>query len=583
MNYTVSIASPQQQYIQFKCEFNTDKRTTELKFPAWRPGRYQMADFAKNVNHFQVFAEHGKALPFHKTDKGTWQVENGDEQKFYVQYSYYAAEMNAGSSFLDARQLYVNPVNCCLFNPDQYNESITVQLEIPDSWEVANSLPTNNRKFEAANYDELADSPFICSAELQHATYEVEGVLFHIWFNGPVKPAWNQLMRDFELFTQKQLDKFLEFPVQEYHFFFQILPYKTYHGVEHEKCTVITIGPSYSIFKELYTEFLGVSSHELYHTWNVKSIRPAEMMPYDFTRENYSKMGYIAEGITTYMGDLMLYKSGVFSLRQYIKEMNAQLQRHFDNFGRFNYSVAESSWDTWIDGYERGAPGRKVSIYTEGCLLAFIADVLILRATSNKKNLDEVMKSLYYEFGKKGIGITEKDYQHALENVSGISFQWFFDDYVHGTKAYNALLVDCFEHIGLDLRHEPVDDAAAAQLGVKCSKNDGKTVVRALYPGGPMDLAGIMLDDEILAINGIAVRDDFDRWVAYFDNDEKEVMVQRKGEIVRSIIPQTNRPFFQRYYLVPVENPNKLQIHAFDGWRSAELGDRGHSTIALDA
>ena len=583
MKYTVSIASPQQQYIQLKAELKATTTSTELKFPAWRPGRYQIANFAKNVNHFQVFAHDGKALPFYKTDKNTWCVENGENATFYVQYSYYAADMNAGSTFLDPSQLYVNPVNCFIFNPEEYDHQIDVQLNIPEHWKVAHPLQCEQHRFSARNYDELADSPFICSANLQHSSYEVEGVVFHLWFNGIVKPQWGKIIPDFEKFTRKQLDKFLEFPVEEYHFLYQILPYKTYHGVEHEKCTVITIGPSYSVFNELYTEFLGVSSHELYHTWNVKSIRPKDMMPYDFTRENFSKLGYIAEGITTYMGDLMLYKSGVFSLRQYIKEMNAQLQRHFDNFGRFNYSVAESSWDTWLDGYELGAPGRKVSIYTEGCLLAFIADVLILRATSNKKNLDEVMKSLYYEFGKKGIGITEKDYQHALENVSGISFQWFFDDYVHGTKAYNALLVDCFEHIGLDLRHEPVDDTAAAQLGVKCSRNDGKTVVRALYPGGPMDLAGIMLDDEIIAINDIAIRDDFDRWVAYFDNDEKEVIVQRKGKIVRSIIPQTNRPFFQRYYLVPFENPDKLQIHAFDGWRSAELGDRGHAKIALDA
>jgi predicted metalloprotease with PDZ domain len=367
---------------------------------------------------------------------------------------------------------------------------------------------------------------------------------------------------------------FLEFPVDEYHFLIQILPYKTYHGVEHEKCTVITIGPSYDVFKDYYTELLGVSAHELYHAWNIKSIRPAEMMPYDFTKENYSSLGYIAEGVTTYMGDLMLYKSGVFDLPQYIKEMNAQLQRHFDNFGRFNYSVAQSSWDTWLDGYEPGAPGRKVSIYTEGCLLAFIVDVLILKASKNKKNLDNVMRSLYFNFGKEGIGITEKDYQTEIENVAGTDFQWFFDEYVNGTNAYNVLLVDCFEYIGFELKHEPVKDAAAAYLGVKTIINNGITSIQAAYPGSAMDIGGAMIGDEIIGINGVAVREDFSKWVEFYMEDEKVLTLRRRGEMKTIVVPQTNRPYYQRYFIEKINSPDKNQVNAFDGWRSAPMGER---------
>lgn len=582
MEYQITIPSPQQQYIHFEGHFSSDKDVTTLKFPAWRPGRYQLGDFAKNVNHFQVFDEVGKPLSYKKMDKNTWEVENGKHESFTVRYSYYANEMNAGSTFLDDSQLYINPVNCFLFNPDQYQDEINVSLDIPDDWKVANPLKTVDKSFSAKNYDELADSPFICSPDLQMASYEVKDITFYIWFNGIVKPDWDLVIHDFKKFTEKQLEMFLEFPVDEYHFLFQILPYKTYHGVEHEKCTVITIGPSYDVFKGYYTEFLGVSSHELYHTWNVKSIRPKEMMPYDFTKENFSELGYIAEGVTTYMGDLMLYKSGVFGLKQYLKEMNAQLQRHFDNFGRFNYSVAQSSWDTWLDGYELGAPGRKVSIYTEGCLLAFIADVLILRATKNKKNLDNVMRSLYFNFGKEGKGITEKDYQEALENVSGTSFQWYFDDYVHGTKAYNALLVDCFEYIGLDLKHEPVSDAAAAYLGARTMVKNDTTIIHSLYPGGAMDVGGAMIGDEILSINNVAVNNDFPQWVDYFMEDEKVLTVRRNGQVKTMVIPQTNRPYFQRYYLEVAESPDKNQVNAFDGWRSAPMGERSQSTIELD-
>ena len=582
MKYYLSIPAPQQQYIHFEVALKSDKNKTVLKFPAWRPGRYQLGDFAKNVNHFNVFSNDGVRLKYNKLDKNTWEVENGAVEEFIVKYSYYAHEMNAGSSFLDESQLYINPVNCFIFNPDQYNDQVEVKLNIPKSWEVANPLKTVDNKFSAKNYDELADSPFICSAELQKATYVVNDIAFNIWFNGIVKPDWDLILRDFKKFTEKQLEMFIEFPVDEYHFLFQILPYRTYHGVEHEKCTVITIGPSYDVFKDYYTELLGVSSHELYHTWNVKSIRPIEMMPYDFTKENYSKLGYIAEGVTTYMGDLMLYKSGVFGLNQYVKEMNAQLQRHFDNFGRFNYSVAQSSYDTWLDGYELGAPGRKVSIYTEGCLLAFILDVQILKATKNKKNLDNVMRSLYFDFGKEMKGVSEKDYQAAIENVAGISFQWYFDDYVNGTHAYNSLLVECFEYIGLELNHEPVKDSAAAYLGARTTSNDGVTKIHSLYPGGAMDIAGAMVGDEVLGINDVSVNGDFPNWVDFFMEDEKVLTLKRSGQIKRIVVPQTNRPYYQRYFLEIVEKPDKNQINGFDGWRSAPLGDRGNSTIKLD-
>ena len=574
MKFTFDIQSPQQQYIQITATLKATGKETTVHFPAWRPGRYQLGDFAKNVNHFKVLTKENKSIPYQKTNKNTWIVQTEGCNEIVIKYSYYAAELNAGSTFLDETQLYVNPVNCCLFTQEEYDDPIDVQLNIPKEWQVAHSLPVNNHSFQAANYDELADSPFICSEDIQHDTYEVSGTTFHIWMNGLVKPEWDRLIEDFKAFTETQIEKFLDFPTEEYHFLFQFLPYKTYHGVEHCKSTVITLGPSYAVFEELYKELLGVSSHELYHTWNVKSIRPTEMMPYDFTKENYSELGYIAEGVTTYMGDLMLFKSGVFKVDQYLNEMNAQLQRHFDNFGRFNYSVAESSWDTWLDGYQKGAPARKVSIYTEGCLLAFIVDVYLLKNTANKRGLDEVMRSLYFNFGSKGIGITEKDYQDAIENVAGISMQWFFDDYVHGTQSYSSLLVDCFEYIGLELHHQPVKDDVAAFLGAKTIQENNATKIVALYPGGPLEMAGVMLGDAVVSINNCAINNDFNRWARFFATDNKEITVQRNGVIKTVVVPESHRPYYQQYYLLPVEDPDKNQIHAFDGWRGAKLGEK---------
>ena len=567
VKYSFSSENPSQQYISIKATFSVNSKTTMVQLPSWRPGRYELGNFAKNVKGFRIFDQNNKAISFKKLVKDAWEVDTEGKSEIRVEYSYFAAELNAGSTFLNAEQLYVNPVNCCVFTEETKEEPIELELAIPTDWKIAGSMKQEGTILLATNFEELADSPFICSNSLQYNQYEVNGTIFHLWLNGEVKPDWNRLVKDFKAFTAKQLEKFLEFPVPEYHFLIHILPYKAYHGVEHQRSTVITLGPSYEVFASLYKELLGVSSHELYHTWNVKSIRPADMYPYDFTKENYSELGYICEGVTTYMGDLMLYKSGVFSLDQYLLEMNKQLQKHFDNHGRFNYSVAESSFDSWLDGYVPGAPARKVSIYTEGCLLAFVTDVMILEATESKFGLDTVMQRLYFDYYLKGKGVSEADYKFVLEKVSGISFDTFFGDFVHGNRPYESILTDAFDFIGLELHHKPSQFYSHGRLGFKTIPQGQNFIIKVIYPGSPANLGGLMLEDEIIAVNGYACLGELDKWLKYFDNDLKHITVLRAGRIIQMTLPEVDRNFYMEYEVKSLPKMNTPQIKAFDAWR----------------
>ncbi len=567
VKYSFSSENPSQQYISIKATFSVNSKMTKVQLPSWRPGRYELGNFAKNVKGFRIFDQNNKAVSFKKLVKDAWQVDTDGKTEIRVEYSYFAAELNAGSTFLNAEQLYVNPVNCCVFTEETKEEPVELELTIPTDWKIAGSMKQEGTVLSASNFEELADSPFICSNSLQYNQYEVNGTIFHLWLNGEVKPDWKRLIKDFKAFTAKQLDKFLEFPVPEYHFLIHILPYKAYHGVEHQRSTVITIGPSYEVFASLYKELLGVSSHELYHTWNVKAIRPADMYPYDFTKENYSELGYICEGVTTYMGDLMLYKSGVFSLDQYLLEMNKQLQKHFDNHGRFNYSVAESSFDTWLDGYVPGAPARKVSIYTEGCLLAFVTDVMILEATESKFGLDTVMQRLYFDYYLKGKGVSEADYKFVLEKVSGISFDSFFEDFVHGNRPYESILTDAFDFIGLELHHKPSQFYSHGRLGFKTIPQGQNFIIKVIYTGSPANLGGLMLEDEIIAVNEYACLGELDKWLKYFDNDLKHITVLRAGRIIQMTLPEVDRNFYMEYEVKPLAKMNTPQIKAFDAWR----------------
>ncbi len=566
VKFTFSAENANQQYIHITASFSTKTDVTLIQLPSWRPGRYELGNFAKNVRNFKVYDEKNQLIPSHKVTKDQWSVDTMDTENIRVEYNYYAAELNAGSTFLDSTQLYVNPVNCCVFTKETFNHEVEISLTIPYSWEVASSMKKEGTVWTVENTEELLDTPFIASARLQHRTYEVGGTLFYVWFNGEVKPDWDRLLNDFKAFTISQIEKFSEFPVDEYHFLNQIVPYKGYHGVEHQKSTVIYLGPSYAVFEEYYSELLGVSSHELYHTWNVKAIRPIEMFPYDFTEENYSELGYICEGVTTYQGDLFLLKSGVFNLDQYFKELTNQLQRHFDNPGRFHYSVAESSFDTWLDGYVPGAPGRKVSIYTEGCLLAFVTDVMIRRETGDKYGLDEVMKRLYFDYALQNKGVSGEDYQEMVETVAGTSFQSFFDEYFYGTRPYESILVESLEYLGIDLIHEPSPVYSEGRLGFKALKTENGFTIKAMYPGSPAEIAGLMLEDEIIAVNDYHCDGELNKWLSYFDDDLKTLTVRRAGKMLSFVLPEVNRFFYNKYSLKLVKDPNSHQQKALRHW-----------------
>jgi predicted metalloprotease with PDZ domain len=566
IHYTFSAQNPAQQYIVITTQFDTNQTSEIIQLASWRPGRYELGNFAKNVKGLKVFNENGKLLVANKINKDTWKIETENAKRITVEYQFYAPDLNAGSTYLSKDQLYVNPVNCCLWVHGKETQPCEIDLKIPAQYNIATSLKQKGQKLFAANYDELADSPWIASANLQHGEYFINDVKFNICFQGEIKIDWERIKKDFTAFTDKQIEKFTEFPVEEYHFLFQIVPYKAYHGVEHERSTVILLGPSYDVFDAIYKELLGVSSHELYHTWNVKAIRPIEMFPYDFSKENYSQLGYLCEGVTTYMGDLFLFKSGVFTFEQYALELNNQLQKHFDNFGRFQYSVAQSSFDTWLDGYVPGAPNRKVSIYTEGCLIAFATDAFIAKNSNEKYKLDDAMKALYFDFFLQGKGVSEDDYKQTVERFAGAKMDKIYTNFIHGTAPFESMLTETFEYLGLEMKHKPSTKYSFAKLGFKSIPQGSNFIVKSIYPESPADASGMMLEDEIIAINSYNCGGELDKWLNYFEMDKKIISVSRKGQLIELSLSEMNRNFYLEYNVSQIENPTIQQKKAFEFW-----------------
>ena len=485
MHYKISYSNPLTHFLEIEAlARGVDGPYLDLKLPIWRPGRYEAAYYAKNVQRLQAFSLQDRPMEVTKISPSTWRIVTGGENEVKIKYRYYAHQMDAGGSFLDEHLLYINFVNCMVYTEKLVDSPCEVYLDIPSHYKIACGLQQPGNSLIADSYHQLVDSPLIASESLQHYNYTAGGSTFHLWIEGEHPMEMNRVISQFEKFTETQIRTMGEFPAKEYHFLFLLLPYRFYHGVEHHTSTVICIGPSNELNKEaLYQNFLGVSSHELFHAWNVMKIRPKELMPFDFNAPTIFPTGFVAEGFTTYYGDLFLKRSGVFSLEQYLEELKRLLERHFMNFGRLNNSLVDSSIDLWMDGYQPSAPHKKSSIYVEGAVVALLLD-LQTRVTSHyTKSLDDVIRMLWTGFGKTGKGYALEDICDLCEKAAGSSMKGFFTHHIEGSQDTRGLLQEYLAHFGLQLSFEDRSNRLERTLGIKLLEKEEGLEIILIEPG----------------------------------------------------------------------------------------------------
>ncbi|WP_291728903.1 M61 family metallopeptidase [Bernardetia sp.] len=515
LDYKISYTQPHHHFIDIELTINhvddIMEKELSLQLPAWRPGRYTLQNFAKNIAKFEVFDENENPLEFAKATKDNWKITTDGAKTVKVRYTYYANQMDAGGCYVDEKQIYLNFICCCLEVQNRPDSMYRVHIEMPSRYKVACALEQKTEKTEgkdkdyliATDFFNLVDSPLIASDTLQHKSYKVENseANFHIWIQGDWQPNWEKAIPQFEKFTKDQIALFTDFPSTDYHFMFQILPYPKYHGVEHSHSTVITLGADYDMDGEArYNDFLGISSHELFHFWNIMRIRPKELMPYDLSKETYFKTGFVAEGLTTYYGDYVLCRSGVWTEEYYLKELEVLLKRHFHNNGRLNLSVADSSYDLWLDGYELGIPNRKSSIYVEGAMAAFILDMKIRKSSNNEKSLDDIMIKLWEDFGKKEVGYSLEDYHNVVDSVAGEHIADYFEKCIYSPNALNTYLKEAFDYIGIEKIFVPNENEMERRLSLKTVFQNNAYLVIGYAPDSEVAKC-LTVNDEIVAIN----------------------------------------------------------------------------------
>lgn len=569
IHYQISIENPHRHFISFEAKFPCQgKKLLNLCLAAWRPGRYELGNFSKNIRRWKV-THQGVELEFRKVTKDCWEVNCDGLDEVILTYEYYAAELNAGSSYLDPEQLYINPVNCFFYVQDAPELPYHLQFNLPHDYQIASGLTKISKHVcSATSFDDLADCPLIASNSIKNLTYTSHGISFQIWIQGDLTTDEERLIREFTSFTDAHFDLFGDIPCNEYHFLLHFPPYFIRHGVEHHNSTVIAMGPAAdfqgdSQFKDL----LAISCHELFHTWNVKCIRPVEMMPYDFSKENYSRLGYVYEGVTTYYGDQLLWRCGSINDAEWFAELEDRIQTYMDNHGRYNLSVAESSFDTWLDGYAPGIPWRKVSIYNEGLLIALFCDLEILKVSGGKFSMDDVMRELYQNFGKRGIGYSESDYRDLIKKYIGTSAEEFFRNYVNGTEDYWPLIQKSLGYAGLQVIQQASPKVSESNYGFSVDENAGKITVSAVIPCSPADESGLWVGDEIIAVNGTSPYKNFQALLRQSDT-RPFIHFLRKGKSVTTVLNVSKNLWGRRYKIIQNDVVSEEERLLFSQWKS---------------
>ncbi len=498
--------------------------------PAWIPGSYMIREFARHI--VQIRAESGgKPIALSKNDKHTWQAEPCGGT-LTLHYDVYAWDLSVRAAHLDQTHGFFNGSSVFLQVLGQ--EDVPHMLAIErgtdrycKNWRVATSLPELKAKrygfgtYIAANYDELIDHP-VEMGNFELATFKAHGVPHDIVITGRVPNLdMARLSADLQAICEKQIaffePKTKRAPMVRYVFLTFVVG-DGYGGLEHRASSALICSRADLPIKsnkphemsDGYRTFLGLCSHEYFHTWNVKRIKPAAFAPTDLRSENYTSLLWLFEGFTSYYDDLMLLRSGVIDKNAYLKLLSKTINNVLRGSGRKKQSVAQSSFDAWIKYYrqDENAPNAIVSYYTKGALIALALDLTIRTQTAGKIALDDVMRVLwqrygrdFYEKGKTSRGIVESDVCGIVEEVAGFKLKRFFERYVEGTE--DLPLARLLAPFGIN-----IDDTRKknkASLDVRTVRDGRDCKLANVYEGGAAHRAGLSAGDVLVAIDGLRV------------------------------------------------------------------------------
>ncbi len=564
IRYRITPKNPRAHLFEVELSIERPARQQQLWLPVWIPGSYLVREFARHIVTLTAVAD-GAPIAADKIDKHTWQLETGEGVNIVVvTTTVYAWDLSVRAAHLDQTHAFFNGPSVFLAVKGREQQPCELVIEPPSDesckgWRVATTLPAVDvrptgptggfGRFRAADYDELCDHP-VEMGTFDLVEFNAGGVPHQMAITGRVRFDRERLQRDLAAICNEQIRMFhgAGKPPFARYLFLTMAVGEGYGGLEHRSSTALickrddlprpspgvsngngsamtttsaAAGPATpSDPNDSYRSFLGLCSHEYFHLWNVKRIKPAAFSPYDLSRENPTRLLWAFEGITSYYDDLALVRSGVISVESWLDLLGRTTTKVLRAGGRKKQSLAESSYDSWIKYYrqDENTPNSQVSYYTKGSLVALALDITLRSATDDARSLDDVMRLLLARYGDnangRGAGVPEDGVERAAAEVAGVDLKPFFDEYVRGVN--DVPLGGLLEPFGLRLHLRPVDSDSdpggkpgkkdaekRGSLGITAGVGDDGAHLAHVHDGGAAQKAGLSAGDVVVAVDGL--------------------------------------------------------------------------------
>ena len=508
LHYQIEFDDYRQHLIHVTLRF-VAQPTQVLSLPTWIPGSYLIREFSKHIEGVRAYDEDGRLLQIRKNEKNKWQLFNTDFELITVEYDVYAYDLSVRGAYVDQTRLYVNPACVCLGLEGQEDKAVEVELFLAPElkhFQLATGLPSKSLvkgryTLKAKNYAELIDSPFEL-ADQTRFSFEANGIPHEFVVSGKHAMNEQRMKQDIEKICATEISMFGSAPFENYTFM-TMATGNSYGGLEHPNSTSL-ISPRDDLPKANepvepsadYQRFLGLCSHEYFHSWLVKFIRPENFVNYDLNKEGYTSLLWIFEGFTSYYDDLILLRSGVINQESYIKLLKSQIDRYLQNPGRAVQTVAESSFDAWVKFYrqDENSNNAGTSYYNKGCLVALCLDLgLRLRGSS----LDALMRKLY-ENAQNGIQVNERTIYELANELTGDDWSEQINHLINTTD--ELPLDQLFPEFGLSYT---LNNDKSLPFGLKLADKPEGVLVQSTRRDGAAVLAGLSANDVIVAIDGL--------------------------------------------------------------------------------
>ena len=508
ISYEISLAQPSQHLFHVSISVPDVRGELRLQMPAWN-ALYEIRDFASRIQHVEAFSG-SQPLAIEKLDKLTWRV-HGDGT-ITVRYAIYWDSAGPFASQLNEEHAFINPAMIFMYVPDRRVENVSLTVrDLPMHWVIVTSLdqamfesgPNIAHSIAAPNYDVLADGPIEIGT---FKFFRISGI------EPPISVAihgdgWKQsdVVNTLRKICKYEIELMGGAPFDHYLFIFHVgkAAQGAGGGMEHANSTAINANSE--------AQLASVAAHEFFHLWNVKRIRPASLEPIDYTREQYTRALWFAEGVTSTYGRYAELRSGLCSKQDFYADLAQQINELESRPANRWQSAEQSSLDTWLDKYDYyNRPEFSVSYYTKGQVLGDLLDILIRDRTNNERSLDDVVRKMNENFAKKGKPYRDSlDVRLTVEEIAGGSFEDFFQKYVANAEPvpYQSVLAKA----GLLLQQQEI---VRAQPGFSMERDaSGKSLVRSVLPGSTADRAGLLAGDEVVRFNGESVPRRPERWL----------------------------------------------------------------------